>query len=294
MKFAFVNEYRSRFSVNHLCRVLSASRGGFYKWLRQGSKIKSDERVHQEKKVERVFWKHKRRYGVRRIYRQLKCEAVSISKSTIKAIMHEKNLIAKGRKRFKRTTISNGSRPKAENILDRKFYPEVRGVAWSSDITYLPKANGGFYYLAVVLELCSREFLGWAVGSTMEASLICEAFLSAVIKSPEIKPGIIFHSDQGSQYDSKDFNSLLDTYSSIPSMSRRGNCWDNSPAESFFDTSKTELPECLSFSSLSQASLELFKYIDIYYNRQRMHSTIDYGFPHCYKSSIREEPNLLN
>ncbi len=270
------------------------SSSGFYKWFKQGAKLKSDARLFQEEAVERVFWHHKRRYGIRRIYKHLKDEGMSISKDVVRQIMDEKTLIAKGKKPFKRTTISGGNTPKAENLLDREFMPDVRDIAWLSDITYLPNADGGFYYLAVVLELCSREILGWAVGTSMEASLVCEAFLNAVMKTEEVKPGIIFRSDQGSQYDSNKFNELLDVYGFIPSMSRRGNCWDNSPAESLFDTIKTELPECLKCSSLKEVKLMLFEYIDIYYNRQRMHSTIDYGIPHWYKRDIREVPNLLN
>lgn len=153
-----------------LCDIVGVCSSSFYKWQSQGSQVKTRLRLEQQEAVERVFWEHKRRYGVRRIRKQLRAEGMRISRETIREIMRDKALVPKGRKRFKRTTISGDGTPKAKNILNRNFNPETRDVAWLSDITYLPNATGGFYYLAVVIKLCSREILGWAVGSTMEAS----------------------------------------------------------------------------------------------------------------------------
>ncbi len=261
----------------------------FYAWLRQGARHRSKRREQQIERIKEIFWHKKRRYGSARIFKQMKEENLNICKSTVEAIMRENNLVAKGKKRFKKTTDSEHTNPVAPNHLDRCFDVDKIDTVWLSDITYLPLVGGGFLYLCVVMDLASRKIIGWYVDTHMETSLVCSALLSVIINRGHVVREIIFHSDQGSQYASKDFIDLLTLYGFKQSMSRRAQCWDNAPMESFFDTLKTEYPECLGFKNIEQGRLGLFKYIEIFYNRERIHSAIDYQRPASYEPALGSE-----
>jgi len=267
-----------------MCRLLGISVSAFYSWLNQGARDIAQTRENQTIRIKQIFAQMKRRYGSKRIFKQLKEEGVRICRSTVESIMRDNHLIAKGKKRFKTTTDSDHGNPAAPNLLDRRFDVAAVDSVWLSDITYLPLSHGGFIYLCVIMDLASRKIIGWYVEAHMEASLVNSTLISAVINRGHVAPGIIFHSDQGSQYGAKDFIDLLDLYDFQRSMSRRAQCWDNAPMESFFDSLKTEYPECLKFKGLDDARLGLFEYIEIFYNRERMHSAIDYQRPSSYES----------
>ncbi len=266
-----------------MCRLLGISVSAFYNWLKQGARSIAETREKQTIRIKEIFGQKKKRYGSKRIFRQLREDGVKISRSTVESIMRECNLVAKGKKRFKRTTDSDHGNAPAPNLLDRRFDVVDVDSVWLTDITYLPRLNGGFLYLCVIMDLASREIIGWYVDTHMEVSLVYSALISAVINRGHVARGIIFHSDQGSQYGAKDFLELLCLYGFIQSMSRRAQCWDNAPMESFFDSLKTEYPECLKFKGLGDARLGLFEYIEIFYNRERMHSAIDYQRPSSYE-----------
>ena len=234
--------------------------------------------------IREVFFSKKRRYGSPRIWRELKQRGIKVGKQMIEDLMREMGLKARKKKRYRSTTDSNHSQPVAPNLLERNFDIKEVDTVWLSDITYLPLEDGGFVYLCVVMDLASREIVGWYADDNMEAQLVCQAFINAVLSRAQAPRGAIFHSDQGSQYASKKFRQLLDLYGMVQSMSRRGQCWDNAPMESFFSSLKDEYDEepTFWFTGLDDARSGLFDYIEIFYNRDRMHSGIGYQIPACY------------
>ncbi len=236
-----------------------------------------------QKHVKRVFERYKRRYGSPRVWRTLRLEGYSISKQTVERMMRELGLRAKQKRQFKSTTDSNHVRPVAPNLLERQFGVTEINRVWLSDITYLRMIGGSFAYLCVVMDLASRKIVGWAVETHMESSLVVSALINAV-KSTDFSPQtLIFHSDQGSQYASEAFTDMLKLYGITQSMSRRAQCWDNAPMESFFGSLKEEWNDDYPpFDDLEDVRAALFDYIEIFYNRDRLHSGIGYKAPACY------------
>jgi transposase InsO family protein len=244
--------------------------------------------------IREVFIAKKSRYGSPRIWRELKKRGIKVGKQMIEDLMREMGLKARRKKRYRSTTDSNHNRPVAPNLLDRNFDVTEVDSVWLSDITYLPLIDGGFVYLCVVMDLASREIVGWYADDNMEAKLVCQAFINAVLSRENAPRDAIFHSDQGSQYASKEFCSLIKLYGLRQSMSGRGQCWDNAPMESFFRSLKEEYGEetIFWFTSLEDARSGLFDYIEIFYNRDRMHSGIGYQIPACYEPISRDEATV--
>lgn len=282
MRYAFIVEHRQEFPVGLMCRVLSVSKSGFYSWQWRGAHLVPPKRQRLQEAVKKLFEKKQKRYGSPRIWRHLMKQGTRVGKSSVEQAMRDLKLKARPKKRYKRTTDSDHTQPIAPNLLARNFVVADRNAVWVSDITYLPLYGGGFIYLCVVMDLASREIIGWHVDDNMRAQLICKALMNAVASQGSISPGIIFHSDQGSQYASDEFLMLLKLYKMQPSMSRRGQCWDNAPMESFFKSLKEEYEEALQFEDLEDGRSGLFDYIEIFYNRDRMHSGIGYQVPSCY------------
>ena len=274
-----------------MCRLLEVSTSGFYAWLNRGGEVISAEKASLMEKIREVFNRFRKRYGSPRVWRELKAKGINVSKTTVEDLMKQMGLKARPKKRYKSTTDSNHNKPVAPNLLDRNFNQVKIDAVWLSDITYLPIIGGGFVYLCVVMDLASREIIGWQVDSNMESSLVCGAFINAVLSREQAPRGAIFHSDQGSQYASNDFRKLLNLYGLQQSMSRRGQCWDNAPMESFFSSLKDEYDEeeVLWFRDLDDARSGLFDYIDLFYNRNRMHSGIGYQVPACYMPPVAGE-----
>lgn len=267
-----------------MCRLLEVSRSGFYGWLRRHGEEISPHKAELMSQIQEVFAKFRKRYGSPRVWRELKAMGIKVSRSTVEKLMKEMGLRARARKRFRSTTDSQHNRPIAPNLLERNFNFTTIDAVWLSDITYLPLTGGGFVYLCVVMDLASREIIGWHADSNMESTLVCQAFINAVLSRESAPKQSIFHSDQGSQYASEEFRRLIKLYSFRQSMSRRGQCWDNAPMESFFGTLKDEYEEDLAmwFIDLEDARMGLFDYIELFYNRARMHSSIGYQVPACY------------
>lgn len=292
MKYAFMREHRHEYTVEMMCRLLSVSKSGFYDWLDRGGHEVSPRRQAAQAAVKDVFEKKRKRYGSPRIHEELRNMGQRFSKTTVEEAMRELGLRARPKRRYVSTTDSNHSKPVAPNLLARDFTTKERNAVWLSDITYLPMIDGGFCYLCAVMDLGSREIVGWAVDDNMEAELVISALINAIKACGAAPTELIFHSDQGSQYAADDFRRLLALYGIKQSMSRRGQCWDNAPMESFFSSLKEEYGDLFVFASLDDARSGMFDYIELFYNRNRLHSAIGYQVPACYQAAVEEE--LLN
>jgi len=272
---------KSALGVAGACRLLEVPRSSYY--AQRASKPRKYLRCRAlTSQILAVFKEHQGRYGSPRIHRELRSRGVRASRKTVARVMRENRLCARARRRFKpMTTDSNHSGPFAPNLLDRDFQAEAPNKVWVSDITCVATKQG-WLYLAVFLDLYSRRIVGWATSHTANAELLLCAFNRAVaMRQPP--PGLIVHSDRGTQYASAAFRGRLAAVGAQPSMSRKGNCYDNAAAESFFATLEFELRSQHDFRSKRDADVALGDYIDNYYNRKRMHSTLDYLSPVEYE-----------
>ena len=231
--------------------------------------------------VRRVHRESRYSYGSPRVFRALVDEKMRVSKTTVERIMREHNLRGKKRRRFKKTTDSNHSLPVAENFVARRFDRGSKNQVWLSDITYV-RLKSGWGYLAAILDGHSRKIVGFSFDDHKRVSLVSNALTPAFWRERPSR-GLLLHSDQGSQYASDDYRMLLASFGMNQSMSRRGNCWDNAPMESFFDTLKTELIGDRIFEDISEARSTIFEWIEVFYNRKRMHSALGYLSPTCFE-----------
>ena len=261
-----------------MCRVFKIDRSSFYHWIKQGCKIKKVDKKLNEL-IKNIFITGRGNYGTRRIKsRLLSSYGLIVSRRKIGVIMKELNLKAKIKKRYKlSTTDSNHNLPIAPNILKQNFYAMYPNQKYVGDITYIP-TNEGWIYLATVIDLYSRKIVGHSISDNMKTSLVNQALIMA-IKRRNPPRGVIWHTDRGSQYASYKHRDLCRRYGIIQSMSRKGNCWDNAVAESFFHTLKTELVYQRKFHTKAEANQAIFEYIEVYYNRQRSHSANNYLSP---------------
>jgi transposase InsO family protein len=275
-----------------MCRVLRVAVSAYYAFIQRPPSPHSLIDAKLKAQIEDVFHGFRGRYGSPRIYRELRKQGVLCSEKRVARLMRELELAASRPRRFVVTTDSKHGRPVAPNHLDRKYQVEaITGLnqAWAGDITYIPTA-AGWLYLAVVLDLKSRRVIGWSMADNMESQLVQDA-LHLATKQRLLrgeKPGLLFHSDRGSQYASHSFQSQLAELKARASMSGKGNCWDNAPIESFFATLKKELVYREKFLTHEQARASLFEYIEVFYNRQRAHSTLG------YRSPVEFEQHILN
>lgn len=287
MKYAVISAHRTAFPLALMCRVLEVSRSGFYAWRRRGP----SERARQEEKlrqaVRRVFRESHGRYGSPRLLRELRAQGMGTSKRRVERLMREEGLRARPRRRFVVTTDSGHRDEVAGNQLDRRFAVEaVEGPdrVWVSDITYLWTAEG-WLYLAVVLDLGTRRVVGWGMGATLETRLVLDA-LRMALRRRRPRPGLLHHSDRGSQYTSAAYRAALAAAGLAASMSRRGDCWDNAVAESFFATLKWELVRRSRWATRAQARTAVFEYIEAWYNGRRRHSSLGYVSPAEYELAL--------
>ena len=265
-----------------LCRVLDVSRSGFYAWSKRPPSKRTVEDSLLAARIQTVFDEHKSRYGSIRIVRELKAEDVTVGRHRARKIMRLTNLKARQPRGWKRTTDSRHGYPVAPNLLNREFTVAAPNRAWVSDITYLPTREG-WLYLAVVIDLYSRSVVGWSMRHRIDQKLTLDA-LDAALTKRRPAPGLIAHSDQGVQYAAANYQTRLRAHGALCSMSRKGNCWDNAVAESFFATLKGELLGDAAFEDRLTANRLVFEYIEAYYNRRRRHSTLDYVSPADYET----------
>ena len=282
MRYAFVRANSSEFPTALLCRVLRVSRSGYYDWRKRGVSAREQRRVEAAARVKKVFEASGKIYGYRKVYRELaKADAPHPSLETIRRLMAAQGLRARAKKSFVVTTDSAHDEPRAENLLNRDFHAPEPNRKWASDITY-PRTREGWAYLAVILDLFSRYVVGWKLSRRIDGALACATFQRA-LKSRRPGQGLLHHSDRGVQYACQDYQHLLKSSGAVCSMSRKGNCWDNAPAESFFGKLKSEFVRERVFTDLAEAEKELFWYIEVFYNRQRSHATLGYLSPAQYE-----------
>lgn len=277
MKYAFIQEHEAVFSVSRMCRVFDVSRSGFYEWVSRPESARKQADRQLTEDLKQIFEDSRQTYGTRRIRDDLDQQGQRVSRARIGRLMRQAGLRCKTRRRFRATTNSNHTLPVAPNRLDRQFQVAEPDRVYVGDITYVATGEG-WLYLAVFLDLYSRQVVGWAMSAWMTADLVVDALQMARWRR---RPGegLLVHSDRGSQYASGRFQTMLKNHGYIGSMSRKGNCWDNAPAESFFHTLKTELIHHRRFETREQAKQEIFEYIEVFYNRQRKHSTLGYRTP---------------
>ena len=254
-----------------MCKVLKVDKSSYYHWIKAGCIVKKVDAKLNEL-IEIIFVQGRQNYGTRRIKDKLEQRyGLIVSRRRIGYIMKDLGLVAKTKKRYKiNTTNSNHNLPIAPNLLERDFYAAFPDEKWVGDITYIP-TNEGWLYLATVIDLYSRRVIGWSMDDNMQTSLVNDALNMALISRKPPK-GLIWHTDRGSQYASYSHRDLLELHGIEQSMSRKGNCWDNAVAESFFHTLKTELVYHKVYETRVQANQSIFEWIEVYYNRQRMHS----------------------
>jgi transposase InsO family protein len=264
-------------TVRLMARVLQVSSSGYYKWINR-----TESQTIKRKKILKVaifeaFHEFKKRYGAPRITYELNEMGINCSKNYVALLLRQMGLKARNGRKFRYSVNSLAMQNVSENILKRKFTAETPNQKWSTDITYI-YANGKWLYLAIVMDLYSRAIVGWALQRYMTYDLINEALEMAIARR-DIQKGLIVHSDRGVQYRSNEYRQkLLDNGCKI-SMSRRGNCWDNAVVESFFSRFKVECIYGSNFKSINHAKVEIFEYIDIFYNRKRKHSALGYVSP---------------
>jgi len=279
MRFVFIRAHARIWHVTTMCRVLAVSKAGYYAWRARPlcARVQEDRRLTAH--ICAIQRQVKQRYGSPRVRRELRALGFTCGKNRVNRLMREAGLPAKSAPRYRVTTQSNHTEPIAPNVVARQFtladHPRV-DQTWAADITYIPTGEG-WLYLAVVLDLASRRVVGWALRTRIDQDLALAALRMALLHRRA--RGGVHHSDRGVQYASHAYQQLLTDASFRPSMSRRGNCWDNAVVESFFATLTKELLNDGVFETRHQANRELFEFIEIWYNRQRRHSTLDYRTP---------------
>lgn len=271
--------------------VLGVSRSGYYKWAGRGPSERAKQNKQFTRHIRRIWQQSGKTYGSPRIHKQLEAEGHSISRPRVARLMAGMGIASQIRRRWRRPSASTPVRPITPNVLGRRFTFQRLGRAWVSDITYLPGADG-WLHLTTVMDLADRQIIGWILSREVTASATTiPALRAALQRRTPSEAGLLFHSDKGIQYSCQPFRNLLSDQGITQSMSRRGNCWDNAPAESFFKTLKAELPVDVRSASYKQIRRTLFWYIEIWYNRKRLHSSLDYQTPAQVEQQLMQQQN---
>jgi putative transposase len=271
VKFRFIAAEQAHHSLSLLCRCLRVTRSGFYAWQQRPESVRAQRDRQLKVLVRTSFTASKGRYGSPRIHRDLLEQDERVSRKRVIRLMQEDGLKARVRKRFKCTTMSDHDQPVAANLLDRQFTADAPNQRWVGDTTEFVIGESGKLYLAAILDLFSRFVVGWAVSAINDRYLTLRA-LEMALKRRCPEGGLLHHSDQGCTYASEDYQRMLDAHGITCSMSRRGNCYDNAVMEAFFSSLKSELAD--RFASCGDAKMELFNYIEVFYNHRRRHSTL--------------------
>jgi putative transposase len=277
MKFRFIEDHREVFLVRVMCAVLAVSSSGYYAWRVRPESARAMANRALLDDIRRVHAASRRRYASPRVHAALRAEGKRVGRNRIARLMHRHGIQARRKRRFRRTSDSHHAFPLAPNLLARQFTATAPNRVWLADITYIPTAEG-WLYLAVVLDMFSRKVVGWAMRETMPQELTLDA-LRMAIAHRRPGPELLHHSDRGSQYAAHEYRRLLDAHGMLCSMSRKGDCWDNAPMESFFGSLKTELEDDGVYDTRQAARNALFSFIEGFYNRERLHSAIGYQTP---------------
>jgi putative transposase len=288
VKYQFIKNQKATHCVSRLCEVLSVSKSGFYDWLKREESSRSKQNQALLKKIMIISKRSNERYGSPRIHAELQASGERIGKNRVAKLMRGARIQAKMYQKFKwvqKSRAQNKCQLDKENHLNREFNASKPNEKWVSDTTQV-KTRKGWLYLAMIMDLYSRRIIGWSMACRNTEKLAMDALEMAISCRGNVK-NVLLHSDQGAQYTSWAYRQLLKEKGIIYSLSRKGNCWDNAPAESFFHTLKTELVMFEDYNTINEAKMSLFDYIESFYNRKRRHSTIGYKTPYEY-----EEPQL--
>lgn len=281
MRYALIKEESKHYSIRLMCRLLSVSVSGYYSWQNRKPSSRDEQNKYLAEKIKTIFDEEKSRPGAPRIAKRLNNEGERVSQKRVAKIMKENGWRAKAARKYKATTNSNHQLPVADNLLAQNFSANKPNEKWVSDITYC-WTDEGWLYLAVVLDLYSRKVVGWALSDRMTKQLVIDA-LQMALWSRKPPKGLILHSDRGSQYCSHAYQKLLKDYGLICSMSKKGDCYDNAAMESWNHSFKVEAIHGERFLTRQEAKSHIFEYIEIYYNRKRLHSKIGYRTPDAFE-----------
>jgi transposase InsO family protein len=285
VKYAFIKDSLCDFPVELACDVLQVSRSGYYAWRDRPASAQQVRRQDLAGKIQAAHEENRCVYGSPRIHQVLKAQGESVCENTVAKVMAQRGIRAKTRRKFvPRTTDSKHANPVATNRLDRQFEADGPDRKWVVDITYVPTGQG-WLYLAGVMDLCSRRIVGWSMADHMRSELVSDALKMAIAqRSPG--QGLLHHSDRGVQYASEDYQHLLASSGMICSMSGRGDCWDNAVMESFWGTLKSELVHHQQYATREEARQSIFEYIEVFYNRKRLHSALGYQSPEAFEAAF--------
>jgi putative transposase len=276
-----MQDHQAQFPVSVMCSVFQVSRSGYYAWSKRPESKRNRENRELAQEIAAIHRESDGTYGSPKIHGELRRRGKRHGKNRVARLMRKDGLHSKTKRKFKVTTDSGHNLPVAPNLLDRKFNPERPNQAWACDITYIWTTEG-WLYLAIVMDLYSRSIVGWSMAERMTRQLVMDA-LTLAAKRRNPPRGLLHHSDRGSQYASDDYQALLANFGMVCSMSRTGNCWDNAPAESFFGILKRELVFHNRYQSRAQARQSIFDYIERFYNRRRIHSSLGYLTPNEFE-----------
>jgi len=287
MKYKFIDNNRLSHSVEKMAGVLGVTRSGYYAWKKRG--ISERERANEElaEEIENIQEKVKYRYGSLRVVRELRRRGRKVGRNRVARIMARRGLGYKRGKKHRKAPDRSDNLGIVGNLLERKFEVSEENKVWVSDISYV-WTQEGWLYLCVIIDLYSRKVVGWSMGRDMKTGLVIKALMMAMM-SRGVDKGLIFHSDRGTQYSSYQFREVLREKGIRQSMSRKGDPWDNAVAESFFKTLKAELLGDRVYRTVREARIAIFEYIEIFYNRERLHSTLGYVSPEEYEKRVARE-----
>lgn len=289
MRFVFIEAQKANYSVSMMCRLMQVSRSGFYAWRERPESRRCIEDRRLRALIRSTHRANRRCYGSPRVHRDLIEQGISVGRHRVARLMRQDGLRGKRRRRFRITTQSAHKNPIAANVLQRAFAPSGPNQAWASDLTYLWTAEG-WLYLCVILDLYSRRVVGWSMGPRINSAMTVEALKMATARRDVQPDRLLYHSDRGVQYASQDFRRALRAWRITPSMSRKGNCWDNAVVESFFATLKIECTRDVVLKTRAQTRSLVFEYIEGFYNIKRRHSFLGYSSPVEYEriNSVRD------
>jgi putative transposase len=286
VKYAFICKQSAQYPVTLLCRVMGVNRSPYYDWKGRDPDIIPPEELALRRRMKALFAASRESLGSRTLMENLQAEGFTIGRDKVRRLMKILKLTVKQKRKYKITTHSKHRFPVAHNVLNRQFSPQAPNQAWGTDITYL-WTQEGWLYLAVVIDLYSRRVVGWSMDSRMTKALVIRALLMAAnLRNPP--PGLIHHSDRGSQYASHAYQAVLKQYGMIASMSRKGNCWDNAPVERFFSSLKREWTGDQLYKTRQAAIADVREYVAVYYNAMRLHSTLGYKTPMDYEKGLNK------
>lgn len=281
MKYAFIKQQSSE-SVYRWCRLLGVSRSGYYDWLARPDSLRAVQDRDLAERIHDIHDRCRQAYGTRRVWKQLQAEGVSCGRERVARLRRTHGIVTRRRRRFRITTHSKHQRWIAPNLLQRQFQVDQPNSVWVGDVTFIA-TRSGWLYLAVLLDLHSRRVVGWSMSERNDVELVIGALRMAILQRKP-PPDLVHHTDRGRLYAADEYRELMAQHGMVPSMSRQRDCWDNAVAESFFGTLKHELIWGRDYKTRDQARSEIFEYIEVFYNRQRIHQTLGYRSPIAFET----------